>query len=112
MRNCLALTAVAVVLLVSTAVAGAAEIQLSGMRLGQHAINLLDVWDQPDGIVVGEGPESAPSAPQMGGAAAGMPMYTQPGMGMDMGMGMPMGGTLEYTDDVTLQKAMESRKAL
>ena len=55
--------------------AGAREVQLAGIRLGDHAIHLLDVYGQPTGIAVGEG--EALAAPQM------------PGMGMDMGMGMP-----------------------
>jgi len=73
------------------------EIQLAGIRLGQHAINLLDVWGQPDGIVVGEGPEM-PTAAQAPGAAAGTPMMTPPGAGPGMGgpamgaPGMGMGG--------------------
>ena len=29
-----------------------------------------------------------------------------------LGMGIPMGGALEYADDITLRKAMESRRAL
>jgi len=69
------------------------EVQLAGMRLGQHAINLLDIWGQPDGIVTGEGNENpAPSAAQAPGAAGGAPMMSQPGMGMGgMGGGASMG---------------------
>jgi len=29
-----------------------------------------------------------------------------------LGMGMPMGGSLEYADEITLQKALESRKSI
>ncbi|MCX7597970.1 MAG: hypothetical protein N2512_03760 [Armatimonadetes bacterium] len=89
--------AVAMVLVCVRATAD--EIQLAGMRLGQHAINLLDVWDQPDGIVVGEGTEQITAA-QAPGAAAGVPLMTQPGAMPGMappmmgpqGMGPPMMG--------------------
>ena len=89
---------VAALLLVGVAAPSHAdEVQLAGMRLGQHAINLLDVWGQPDGIVTGEGDENpAPTSAQAPGAAGGAPMMSQPGMGMPgMGgpaMGMPGGG--------------------
>ena len=75
--------------------AQAREVQLAGIRLGDHAINILDVYGMPDGIAVGEG-EAIASA-QAPGAAAGAPMMAQPGMDL-MGMagamlGMPpMGG--------------------
>jgi hypothetical protein len=49
------------------------------MRLGQHAVNLLDIYGEPMGIATGQGEAFA------GGGAAGM------GMEMGMGMeGMPM----------------------
>ncbi len=97
---------VAALLLVAVAAPSHAdEVQLAGMRLGQHAINLLDVWGQPDGIVTGEGSENpAPTAAQAPGAAGASPMMSQPGMGMPgmggmgpggmggPGMGMPGGG--------------------
>ncbi len=89
MRISLALLATAVVVFVTVASAGAAEIQLAGVRLGQHAVNLLDIWDQPNGVVTGEGPETAPAASQM--PPGGAPMMTQPGMGMEGMMGMPPG---------------------
>ncbi len=67
-----------------TGVADAREVQLAGIRLGQHAINLLDIYGQPMGLATGDGEEFA-----TGGAGAGM------GMGMDMmggpGMGMEPG---------------------
>jgi hypothetical protein len=78
--------------------AGAREQQLAGMRLGQHAINLLDVYGQPDGIVVGQGPEfGAASAAQMPGGAPGMggpggptpAMFGPPSAGMMGGAGAP-----------------------
>jgi hypothetical protein len=62
-----------------TGVAEAREVQLAGIRLGQHAVNLLDIYGQPMGIATGQGEAFA------GGAAAGVGME---GMGMDMGMGM------------------------
>lgn len=77
--------------------AQAREVQLAGIRLGDHAINLLDVYGMPDGIAVGEG--EALGAAQAPGAAAGAPVMAQPGMdlmGMAGGlMGMPpMGGAM------------------
>lgn len=87
-------TAAAVLVVVLSVPAMAEEIQLAGIRLGQHAINLLDVWGQPDGIVVGEGAEQVTAA-QAPGAAAGAPMMAQPGAGPGMGMGGPgMGGPM------------------
>jgi len=78
-------------------VAVAREQQLAGIRLGQHAINLLDVYGQPDGIVVGEGPEfAAPSAAQMGAMpgmpAMGGPLMAPPTAGMMGGVGAPPPG--------------------
>jgi hypothetical protein len=74
------------------ATAHAMESQLAGMRINQHAVDLLDKYGTPDGIVTGEGEEVAAAA-GAGGAAAGM----GPGMGGGMpgmgGGGMPgMGG--------------------
>lgn len=86
--------------------ANAREVQLAGIRLGDHAINLLDVWGTPDGIAVGEGEaltsaQSAAGAPQfaapqggdMMGGLMGMVggMMGMPGMGAGM-PGMPAGG--------------------
>ena len=65
-------------LVLITGVANAREVQLAGMRLGQHAINLLDVYGQPMGIATGQGEEFA-----AGGAGAAM------GMGMGMEGAMP-----------------------
>ena len=83
-------------LALSAGVAGAREQQLAGMRLNQHAINLLDVYGQPDGIVVGSGPEigapsaaqTAPGAPLMGGPSPQMGAPAA-GMGMAGGVGAP-----------------------
>lgn len=115
------LTAAGVVLALSLSlsVANAREVQLAGIRLGDHAINLLDVYGTPNGIAAGEGTEltqaqapgaAAPGAggPQlfappgmdlMGAAAGmlGMPGMGMPGMGAPPGMapgmpGMPGGG--------------------
>ena len=79
------LVLVAMLLVLSAGVAGAREQQLAGMRLSQHAVNLLDVYGQPDGIVVGWGPEFAsaaqlaPGAPLMGGPS---PQMLPPTAGM------------------------------
>lgn len=70
-------------------VAYAREVQLAGMRLGQHAINLLDVYGQPMGIATGQGEEFASGG---GGAAMGVGMEGMGMPGMEMGgpaMGMP-----------------------
>jgi len=80
-------TAVAIIvcvlsLVLIAGVANAREVQLAGMRLGQHAINLLDIYGQPMGIATGQGDEFA-----SGGAGAAMGGDI---MGMEgMMMGMP-----------------------
>lgn len=79
------------IILMTAAAADAREVQLAGIRLGDHAINLLDVYGTPDGIAVGEG--EAIAAAQAPGAAAGAPLMQGPG-GMDMGGGMGMPGGL------------------
>ncbi len=55
-------TAVAIMIsllgcLLIASVADAREVQLAGMRLGQHAVNLLDIYGQPMGIATGYGEE-------------------------------------------------------
>ena len=75
------------VALVFVATAAGDEIQLAGVRLGQHAINLLDIWGQPDGIVVGEGAEQPTQAQMAGGAAGGAPIMGAPGAGPGAMMG-------------------------
>lgn len=79
-RTAVAIIVGALSLVLITGVANAREVQLAGMRLGQHAINLLDVYGQPMGIATGQGEEFA-----SGAAAGGM------GMGMDM-LGGAMAG--------------------
>jgi hypothetical protein len=91
-------------LMLAAVSAQAREVQLAGIRLGDHAINILDVYGMPDGIAVGEGTQLT-VAQTAGGAAGGASMMGQPtggdimGMAMGaMGMGggmpgmMPMGG--------------------
>lgn len=77
--------------------AEAREVQLAGIRLGDHAITLLDVYGTPDGIAVGEGEEIASA--QAPGAAAGAPQMAAPGfaelagaLGAMPGMEGMMGG--------------------
>ena len=74
----------------------AREVQLAGIRLGDHAVNLLDIYGQPDGIVVGVGEElAAAQAPGGVGVGAGPAMFGPPGGGLlgdlggMLGMGMP-----------------------
>ena len=67
-RSYLACLALSVIMLVGVGAgsAGAWEVQLAGMRLGQHAVNLLDIYGEPMGIVTGDGEEFA-----SGGSAIG-----------------------------------------
>ncbi len=69
-------------------VAHADEFQLAGMRLGQHAVNLLDIYGQPMGLATGDGDEFATGA---GGGGVGMGGEMM-GMGMGMEGMMPMEG--------------------
>ena len=87
---------IVLLLVLAAGAAGAREQQLAGMRLGQHAINLLDVHGQPDGVVVGQGPEFA--APAAALAPGGVPLMGGPspqmlppaaGAGMAGGVGAP-----------------------
>ncbi|MGC9317296.1 MAG: hypothetical protein ACP5KN_04580 [Armatimonadota bacterium] len=74
-------------------VADAREVQLAGIRLGQHAVNLLDIYGQPMGIATGQG-EAFAGGGAGAGMGAGMGMGAEMGgMGMEMGMppGMEMG---------------------
>ena len=74
------------------ATAHAMESQLAGMRLNQHAVDLLDKYGTPDGIVTGEG-EEFPIAPGGGGGAAAGGGAAPGGMGAGMpGMGGAPGG--------------------
>lgn len=76
--------------------ASAAEVQLAGIRLGQHALHLIQVYGQPGGIVKGGG-ATAPVASTGGGApggeAGGMP-GGMPGMA-----GAPGGQSMPQTAD-------------
>ena len=75
----------------------AREVQLAGIRLGDHAINLLDIYGQPDAVVVGppipaEQPEqAAPGMPDIEGAGPSDLMQPPGGIAGMMGMGGPGG---------------------
>lgn len=93
------LAVVLALVVLTTGFAGAFEQQLAGMRLGQHAINLLDVYGQPDGVVVGGGPEfaaagGAPTAEQLPGAGGPSPLMGAPTAGMPGGVGAPGPGAM------------------
>jgi hypothetical protein len=75
------LLACAVLSLVVAGAAFSAELQLAGIRLGASEADVMKVFGQPDGIVVG-----GPAAGAAGGAAGMMP-----GMGPGMGGGMMPG---------------------
>lgn len=85
-------------------VAEAREVQLAGMRLGQHAVNLLDIYGQPMGIATGQGEAYAAGAPAAG-AGAGMDGEMDdmggevggPGQA-DLGPG-PMEGEMDMMDE-------------
>lgn len=68
----------------------AREVQLAGIRLGDHAINLLDVYGTPNGIAVGEGAAltSAQTPPGGGAPVVGQPSGDMSGL-LGMGGGMP-----------------------
>ncbi len=63
-------------------VADAREVQLAGIRLGQHAVNLLDIYGEPMGIATGQGEAFAGGG---AGAGAGAGMGAEGGMEMGMG---------------------------
>lgn len=78
--------------------ASAAEVQLAGIRLGQHALHIIQVYGQPDGIVKGAGegggaPAAGAADGAPGGEAGGMP-GGMPGMAGAPG-GQPMGQMAE-----------------
>jgi len=73
--------------LLAGALAHATEVQLAGIRLNQHAIDLLDIYGTPDGIVTGEGEEVATAKPAGGPGMPGATGMAGPGMGMGPGMG-------------------------
>jgi len=72
------------------------EVQLAGIRLGQHALNVLQVYGQPQAVIHGsEGPGSITSYSAGGGGAggAGAGAGGEMGPGAGPGAGMPgMGG--------------------
>ncbi|MFO8079507.1 MAG: hypothetical protein R6V07_04285 [Armatimonadota bacterium] len=100
-------------LLLVAGVAEAREAQLAGIRLGQHAVNLLDIYGQPRGIVTGQGEAFAGGGAAAGGEMGMMGMEGEMGM-MEGEMGMPMeepgmvepgmGGPGEFPED---EMAME-----
>jgi hypothetical protein len=96
----LAVTVVGITLMMCAG-ASAREVQLAGIRLGDHAIHLLDIYGQPDGIVTGVGEELAAAQAPMMMEGAGPAMMGPPdgGMGLFGDMlgafgGMPPGGPL------------------
>jgi hypothetical protein len=64
--------------------ASAREVQLAGIRLGDHAIHLLDIYGQPDGIVTGVGEELAAAQAPMMMEGAGPAMMGPPDGGMGL----------------------------
>ena len=73
----------------------AAEVQLAGIRLGDHAIRLLDVYGNPHGVIreTSGGGAAATGAAAMPGAAVGMgpALMGPPGASMAGVPGMPGG---------------------
>jgi len=105
-----ALVAVLVATLTCT-VALANEIQLAGVRLGQHAHNVMQVYGQPDCVILGStgpgsvglGAAAAGGGAAAGGAAAGggmaggggqppSPLKTVMGLGAQIALGMAAAG--------------------
>lgn len=80
-------------MLVPAGDAGAKEVQLAGIRLGQHAIHVMQVYGQPDGAVKGGAAAPAAAAGLQAGMEAGeaaMPGGMPGGMpGAMPGAGMP-----------------------
>lgn len=80
------------------AFASASEVQLAGIRLGQHALHVLQVYGQPDGIIKGAGAGGATPAAAAGagaGAGAGAASQTPTDEFDDAGYG---DATREFTD--------------
>jgi hypothetical protein len=76
-----------------TGAAEAREVQLAGMRLGQHAVNLLDVYGQPMGIATGYGEAYGTGGATGAVGTAGEGDMGAPDMMGDMGMpAEPTGG--------------------
>ena len=98
--------AIAAAIILASTPATAREVQLAGIRLGDHAIHLLDIYGQPDGIALGAGEElsaaQAPGGMMDPGAGAGPDLFAPGAMGMGMpgfdalmgGMGMPGPGMM------------------
>jgi len=74
--------------------AWATEVQLAGVRLGQHAFNVMQLYGQPDCVITGaEGPGPIGYIAGGGGAQVGGGPGGPGGPGGEMGGGMPgMGG--------------------
>ncbi len=89
---------VCAVILLSTTATSADEIQLAGIRLGHHALDLMRVYGQPDGVYkgafAGRGAGGQAAGAGAGGGMAGGEAGP-PGGGPGMGMGGPgMGGEM------------------
>jgi hypothetical protein len=63
-------------LVLSAVTVSANEIQLAGIRLGQHALHVMEVYGQPEGVVKGSG-----GATLAGGTGAAAPTAAAPGAG-------------------------------
>jgi hypothetical protein len=87
------IAAVAIAILAGTP-AFAREVQLAGIRLGDHAVNLLDIYGQPDGIALGAGEELAAAQAPAAAAGAGPDMFGPPGGGLPGDLGGLMGDLL------------------
>ena len=92
-RTVVAIMVVSLSCLLFAGMADAREVQLAGIRLGQHAVNLLDIYGQPLGIVTGQGEAFAGGGG--GGAGGGMGMGMEAGMGVEPGTEMGAGMGME-----------------
>ena len=73
-RGALTLSLCILLAMVAVGAAQAWEVQLAGIRLGQHAVNVLDVYGEPDGIQTHGGADfaGAGAAPAGAGEMEGM----------------------------------------
>jgi hypothetical protein len=73
------------------------EVQLAGVRLGQHGVNLLDVYGEPNGVSSGDGADFGGAAAAEGemGAVEGMEGMAAPGEEM-AGMAPEAAGPGEF----------------
>ncbi len=81
-------------LLLIVGTVAARERQLAGVHLNDHAIDLLDIYGPPDGIVTGPpGPAFPPEVAAMGGGMGmpGAPGMPGPGDMLEQGSGGPRG---------------------